>query len=89
MSAEDGRKRAEMDAYIMEGNPGQYLHINVMEDGTWWDWTRSVWWAYWTTDLDALKHIALLEFSDFKEGYPKYHKVHYTYEMKEVNDDAG
>lgn len=73
------------EAYIMEGLPGQYLHINANpdEDGTWFDWTPCVWLAY-IHDLEQLREIAQFEFSDFKEGYPKFHKVRLTCEVLET-----
>ena len=74
-----------IDTYIMEGKKGEYLRINAMEDGngTWFDFTKSVWDAY-MHDLDTLKEIANGEFSDFEDGYPKFHKVRYTFEKIET-----
>ena len=74
-----------IETYVMEGSKGKFLHINAIEDGngTWFDWTPSIWEAYWH-DLEPLKEIAMLEFSDFEEGYPKFHKVRFTCEKIET-----
>lgn len=75
--------KTEVEAYILEGSKGKFLHINSTEDGngTWFDWTPSIWEAYWDRKQSDLKLIADTEFSDFAEGYPKFHKVRYTAEM--------
>ena len=77
-----------IETYVMEGSKGKFLHINAMEDGngSWFDWTENIWEAYWH-DLDTLKEIAYGEFSDFDEGYPKYHKVRFTCEK--IATDMG
>jgi hypothetical protein len=81
-------KRIEMkkdiqviDTFIMEGSKGKYLRINCTEDGngTWFDWTDSVWEAYWN-HLENLEEIADTEFSDFEKGYPKFHRMRFTCE---------
>lgn len=74
-----------IETYVMEGSNGKFLHINATEDGngTWFDWTPSIWEAYWH-DLEPLKEIAMLEFSDFEKGYPKFHKVRFTCEKIET-----
>lgn len=83
-SGEDNTQ--EVEAWVMEGIKGNYLHINTAEDGdgTWWDWTSSIWDAYWDKSLDKLKDIAAFEFKDFEEGYPKYHKIKFTATLKET-----
>lgn len=70
-----------IETYIMEVRKGEYLRINAMEDGdgTWFDFTKNVWDAY-MHDLNILKEIASGEFSDFELGYPKFHRVRYTFE---------
>jgi hypothetical protein len=70
-----------IETYIMEVRKGEYLRINAMEDGdgTWFDFTKNVWDAY-MHDLDILKEIASDEFHDFEDGYPKFHRVRYTFE---------
>ena len=73
-------------AYIMEGSKGEYLHMNSTEDGdgTWWDWSKNMFEAYWNKDLEGLQEIASTEFSDFKEGYPKFHKVKFSAKILET-----
>jgi hypothetical protein len=73
------------ETYIMEGSRGKFLHINAdpSGDGTWFDWTPSVFEAYYH-DLDQLQEIARCEFSDFEEGYPKFHKVRFSFEKIET-----
>ena len=57
---------------------------NTMEAyGTWFDWTPSVFEAYYH-DLDQLQEIARCEFSDFEEDYPKFHKVRFSFEKIET-----
>ena len=75
-----------VEGWVMEGMPGKYLHINQTEDGngTWWDWTRCIYEAYCTEDLDALKFIAETEFSDFDDGFPLYRKVRFTAECMDT-----
>lgn len=69
------------ETYIMEGSKGMFLHINAdpSGDGTWFDWTPSVFEAYYH-DLDQLKEIAKFEFSDFEDGYPKFYKAKFIFE---------
>ena len=76
----------EVEAWVMEGSKGKYLHMNSTEDGdgTWFDWTENMFDAYWDKSLDDLKDIAETEFSDFEENYPKYHKVRFTAEVLET-----
>lgn len=77
----------EVEAWIMEGSKGNYLHINSTEDGngTWFDWTVNVFESYWVKSLEDLKNIAETEFSDFEENYPKFHKVRFTAEVLETS----
>lgn len=81
-----GRTEESVVAYIAEMAQGQYLHINATEDGdgTWFDFTPSLWASYWNTSLENLKEIAELEFSDFPKGYPKYHKVKFDWRILET-----
>ena len=76
----------EVEAWVMEGSKGKYLHMNSTEDGngTWFDWTENMFDAYWDKSLDKLKEIAETEFSDFEENYPKFHKVRFTAEVLET-----
>lgn len=80
--------KASVDTYVMEGSKGKFLRINATEDGNgaWFDWTPSIWEAYWN-DLGQLKEIALGEFSDFDEGYPKFHHVRFTCENLETIEE--
>ena len=75
-----------VEAWILEGSKGKYLHINSTEDGngTWFDWTGNVFESYWNKSLEDLKNIAETEFSDFEENYPKFHKVRFTAEVLET-----
>lgn len=75
----------KITAWIMEGMPGQFLHINCTEDGdgTWFDWTPVIWCAYWMKSLEDLKNIAKTEFSDFPSGYPKFHKYDFSYQKRD------
>lgn len=68
-----------IDTFIMEGSKGKYLRINGTEDGTWFDWTESVWKAYWN-HLEKLEEIADIDIGEFKEGYPKFHRMRFTCE---------
>lgn len=82
------KEKDEVVTYIMEGAKGKYLRINNADDGdgTWFDWTDTVWDAYWH-DLDNLEMIAAGEFHDFPEGYPKYHRIRFTYEKLDTAED--
>ena len=73
-------------AYIMEGSQGEYLHMNSTEDGdgTWWDWSKNMFEAYWNKSLEDLQEIADTEFSDFGENYPKFHKVRFSAKILET-----
>ena len=86
---ETPQSNQKIEVWVMEGRNGEYLHINTTEDanGTWWDWTYSIFSAYWNESLENLKEIAEIEFSDFKEGYPKFHKVRFTAEILETAQD--
>ena len=73
-------------AYVAEMNEDEYLRINTTEDGdgTWFDFTKTIWDAYWMTNLDELKNIVSTEFSRFADGYPKFHKVRFDYQILET-----
>ena len=76
-------------AWVMETSNGKYLHMNTTEDGngTFFDETESLFDAYWTKKLNALKEIRWGEFSAFEEGFPKYHKIRFSYEYLDTAQD--
>jgi hypothetical protein len=84
-----GNLQEVVEAWVMEGCKGKYLHINATEDGngTWFDWTESIWEAYWDKNLDSLKTIAETEFTEFVRGYPKFHKIRFTATTLESEED--
>ena len=73
--------------YVCEMAPGKFLRINQCEDGngTWWDFTDSIFDAYWMQDRERLEEIALTEFHDFKEDFPRMRKI--SIDIKEVPDE--
>ena len=82
-------KRQQVTGWVMELSKGRFLHINATDDGngTWWDDTPSIWEAYWYKDLADMKNVASLEFSNFPQGYPKYHKVRFTAQVLATERD--
>ena len=74
-------EKGTVDCYIMEMSPGQFLHMNATEDGngTWVDFTPSIWEAYWSS-YEHLVEIAENEFSDFPQDFPKFYHMKFTSE---------
>ena len=68
-------------AWIAELSPGEYLHINNIEDGngTWFDCTKSIWEAYWVKNFEDLRFTVETEFSDFAPNFPKYHQICFSH----------
>ena len=83
MRGENKGKGATVTGWVAEMSKGQYLHINATDDGdgTWFDFTPSVFQAYCMNTRKDLKNICDFEFSDYPKGYPKYHKVRFSYEF--------
>lgn len=78
------KRQDAVTSFICELSKGFYLQIVPTEDGngTYWTETSSIWEAYWDKDLEKLKGVVATEFvaDSFSKGYPKYHRVRFSYE---------